>query len=263
MMDGLLERVGGWLVGLSEAMGEQALLVRSAFLWFGRSRLEAKQTVIQVLRIGVESVPLAIGCNLATGMVLALETGSSFKHLFNEPVFTGTIVSYAVVKELGPIMTALTVTGRAGAAIAAELGTMKVTEQIDALYTLGTDPVRYLVIPRVAAFLVILPILTIFGDYAGVMGGSFVAAAKLGVPSSVYWREVFDNLGNKQFFHGLIKTFVFAFFISFICCYRGLSTKGGAEGVGKSTTSAVVISMTAVLVVDYFVTAILVALNIT
>ncbi|MBI4424597.1 MAG: ABC transporter permease, partial [Elusimicrobia bacterium] len=131
------------------------------------------------------------------------------------------------------------------------------------LYTLGTDPVRYLVIPRVIAFLVVLPLLTIFSDFAGVIGGAVVCFLKLGIPVNVYWDEVFDHLDQEQFFHGLIKTFVFAFCIAFISCFKGLNTRGGAEGVGRATTQAVVYSMVAVLVIDYFVTALLVAIGIT
>lgn len=259
----MIERLGGRALATAEGMGQFTLLVRSSFFWFVRSRVEWRQTVTQMLHIGVESLPVSAMTCLFTGMVLSLQTGSSFRNLFNEPIFTGTIVSFAIVKELGPVMTAVVVSGRAGAAIAAELGTMKVTEQIDALYTLGTDPVRYLVIPRVVAFLLVLPVLTIFSDFAGVGGGAFVAYLKLGIPLNVYWDEVFDHLDTEQFFHGLIKTFVFAFCISFICCYKGLHTRGGAEGVGRATTEAVVYSMVAVLVVDYFVTAILVAIGIT
>lgn len=263
MIGRLSKPFGAWALSVARSCGEQALLIRSTFRWMASSRLEFRQMIIQMTRIGVDSLPVSVATNLFTGMVLALQTGSSFKSLFNEPLFTGTIVSFAMVKELGPVMTAVVVSGRAGAAIAAELGTMRVTEQVDALYTLGTDPVRYLVIPRVLAFLLVLPVLTIFSDFAGVLGGCAVAYLKLGIPTKVYWDDVFNHLGNQQFFHGLIKTVVFAFFISFICCYKGLHTRGGAEGVGKSTTSAVVNSMAAVLIVDYFVTAILVALGIT
>ncbi|MFA6029719.1 MAG: ABC transporter permease [Elusimicrobiota bacterium] len=263
MRERLLSAAGETLIGWAESSGRASLLVRSSVLWVLRSRIEWRQALVQMMRIGVESFGVTVMTSLFTGMVLALQTGASFKSLFNEPLFTGTIVSFALVKELGPVMTALVVAGRAGAAIAAELGTMKVTEQVDALYTLGTDPVRYLVIPRVIAFLVVLPILTIFADYSGVIGGCIVANIKLGIPTSVYWHDVFDHLGNQQFFHGLAKTYVFAICISYISCYKGLNTSGGAEGVGKATTSAVVYSMSAVLVVDYFVTAILVAVGIT
>jgi phospholipid/cholesterol/gamma-HCH transport system permease protein len=262
MIRGLLSGTGGLILSAAESAGQGALLVRSSLAWLLRSPVEGRQTAAQMLRIGVESLGVTVMTSFFTGMVLALQTGASFKNLFNEPLFVGTVVSFSLVKELGPVMTALVVAGRAGAAIAAEIGTMKVTEQIDALYTLGTDPVRYLVIPRVLAFLAVLPVLTLFADYSGVLGGCLVAKMKLGIPSSVYWHDVFDYLKNKQFFHGLIKSYAFALCISYICCFKGLHTSGGAEGVGKSTTSAVVYSMTSVLVVDYFVTALLVALGI-
>jgi phospholipid/cholesterol/gamma-HCH transport system permease protein len=168
-----------------------------------------------------------------------------------------------MVMELSPVMTALVVSGRAGAAIAAELGTMKVTEQVDALYTLGTDPVRYLVIPRVLAFIMVLPVLTVISDFSGTFGGWVVANLKLQIPTSVYLSDIFDNMEIRHFMHGFLKTFVFAAVIAFISCFKGITTKGGAEGVGKSTTAAVVISMASVLVMDYFLTAILVALGIT
>ena len=252
-----MERLGTKLVGLAESAGQGALLVQSSVAWLFRSRIEWRQTLIQMLRIGVESFPVTVLTSLFTGMVLALQTGESSKRMLSEPLFIGTIVSFSMVKELGPVMAALVVSGRAGAAIAAELGTMCVTEQTDALYILAVNPVHYL------AFLAVLPVLTIFSDYAGVLGGCLVANLKLGIPTSMYWHDVFDYLQNKQFFHGLIKSYAFAFCISYICCFKGLNTTGGAEGVGKSTTSAVVYSMVAVLSVDYFVTAILVALGIT
>jgi phospholipid/cholesterol/gamma-HCH transport system permease protein len=165
--------------------------------------------------------------------------------------------------ELGPVMTAIVVSGRAGAAIAAELGTMKVTEQIDALYTLGTDPVRYLVIPRLLAFLVVLPLLTVISDFTGIIGGLFVARVKYDIPTVVYWHDIIDNMEIRHFVHGFLKTFVFAFVIAMVSSYKGVTTRGGAEGVGKSTTAAVVASMVLVLVLDYFATALLNAMGIT
>lgn len=254
---------GREIMGAAESVGRFAFLVRSTVAWMLRAPIEWRQVLIQMMRIGVESLPVTTMTTFFTGMVLALQTGASSKHFFNEPLFVGTVVSFAMVMELSPVMTALVVAGRAGAAIAAELGTMKVTEQIDALYTLGTDPVRYLVIPRVAAFILVLPILTIVADFSGTFGGWVVAYAKLGIPTSVYTADIFDNMEIRHFMHGFLKTFVFAGIISFISCFKGVTTSGGAEGVGKSTTAAVVLSMASVLIMDYFVTAILSALGIT
>ena len=255
--------VGEALLDMSEQAGQLAFMVRSAAVWGLRSRIEWRQVLIQMVRIGVESLPVTGMTMFFTGMVLALQTGASSKHFFNEPLFVGTVVSFSIVMELGPVMTSLVVSGRAGAAIAAELGTMKVTDQIDALYTLGTDPIRYLVIPRVLAFVLTLPVLTVFSDFIGVFGGWVVAKYKLGIPTSVYWSDIFNNMEIRHFVHGFTKSFVFATVIAFICCFKGVTTTGGAEGVGKSTTAAVVISMASVLIMDYFVTAILVALGIT
>jgi phospholipid/cholesterol/gamma-HCH transport system permease protein len=262
MIESLFSFVGEETLGAAQAAGEFAFLVRSTGRWLFRSRIEWRQTMIQILRIGAESLPVTAMTTFFTGMVLALQTGASTKHLFNEPLFIGTIVSYSIVLELGPVMTALVVAGRAGAAIAAELGTMKVTEQIDALYTLGTDPVRYLVIPRLVAFIIVLPILGVVSDFTGIAGGLVVAYTKLGIPPTVYWHDIIDNMRLRSFFHGFIKSYVFAAVLAMVCCFKGLTTRGGAEGVGKSTTSAVVVSMVLVLVLDYFISALLVVLGI-
>jgi phospholipid/cholesterol/gamma-HCH transport system permease protein len=263
MMSAPLKYLGQAIIGSAEGAGRFTFLVRSSLSWMVRSPIEWRQVLVQIVRIGIESMPVTIMTTFFTGMVLSLQTGASSKHFFNEPLFVGTVVSFAMVMELSPVMTALVVSGRAGAAIAAELGTMKVTDQIDALYTLGTDPVRYLVIPRVVAFFCILPILTVISDFTGIFGGWVVAYTKLNIPTSVYWADIVNNMEIRHFIHGFTKSFVFAVVIAFICCYKGVTTRGGAEGVGKSTTAAVVMSMSAVLVMDYFVTAVLVALGIT
>jgi phospholipid/cholesterol/gamma-HCH transport system permease protein len=263
VIEAALDGFGGVVLGAAEQTGQFVLLLRSTLQWIVRGRIEWRQTLIQMSRIGVDSLPVTAMTSFFTGMVLALQTGASSKHFFNTPLFVGTVVSFAIVMELGPVMTAIVVAGRAGAAIAAELGTMKVTEQIDALYTLGTDPVRYLIIPRLLAFMIVLPLLTVISDFTGIIGGLFVAQVKYDIPTNVYWHDIIDNMEVRHFTHGFLKTFVFAFIVAMISCYKGVTTRGGAEGVGKSTTSAVVASMTLVLVLDYFATALLNALGIT
>lgn len=263
MIAGIFELGGGKLLEIAEDVGEFSLMVLSTFTWIFKAKIEWRQVLIQMLRIGVNSLPVTAMTTFSTGMVLALQTGASSKNIFNEPLFVGTIVGFSMVMELGPVMTALVVSGRAGAAIAAELGTMKVTDQIDAIYTLGTDPVRYLVIPRVIAFLAVLPLLSVISDFTGIFGGWVVAAFKLQIPTHIYWHDIIDHMVIKEFMHGFLKNFVFALSVSFICCFKGITTTGGAEGVGKSTTAAVVMSMVSVLVLDYFVTAILVAFGVT
>lgn len=254
--------LGTSLSATAASMGGATLMVRSAFFWLFRSKLEFRQTMIQCVRIGVDSLPVTTLTSMFTGMVLALQAGSSTKSLFNEPIYIGAVVGFSLVKELGPVLTAIVLAGRAGAAMAAEIGTMEVTEQIDALSTLGTNPVRYLVIPRYLACMFMLPLLTIFADFSGILGGYFIASFSLGVASTTYWHDVLTFMNISDFMHGFSKSFIFAFMIATVCCHKGLSTTGGAEGVGKTTTSAVVNCMVLVLVLDYFASAVLVAMGI-
>ncbi len=258
----LTEKVGRGVLDLAEMLGAGALMLKSVLFWFFRARLEGKEVVKQAVKIGVDSVTVTALTSFFTGMVLALQMGYSMKNLFNEPMYIGTMVAFSMLKELGPVLTSIVVAGRAGAVVTAEIGTMKVTEQIDALYTLGTNPTRYLLVPRYIAFLVMLPLLTVFADFIGVIGGCIVGYVKLGVPVSVYKSDILTYLTISDFMHGFIKTYFFAFMIATVSCYKGLTTKGGAEGVGKSTTEAVVTSMVLVMVMDYFISAALVAVGI-
>lgn len=258
----ILEEIGHEFLGLAEALGSAALMLKSVVFWFFRSKFELRETAKQAVKIGVDSLTVTVLTSFFTGMVLALQMGQSMKNLFNEPMFIGTMVAFSILKELGPVMTSVVVAGRAGAVVTAEIGTMKVTEQIDALYTLGTNPTRYLLVPRYIAFMITLPLLTVFADFLGIMGGCLVGAMKLGVSPSVYMNDIFTFLEIGDFMHGFIKTFFFAFMIATVSCYKGLNTKGGAEGVGKATTEAVVASMVLVMVMDYFISALLVAVGI-
>lgn len=234
----------------------------SAFVWSFRARIEYSQTLTQCVKIGINSLPVTMLTSCFTGMVLALQTGSTMKNIFNEPLFLGSIVSFALVKELSPVLTAYVIAGRAGAAITAEIGTMEVTDQIDALYTLGTNPIRFLVIPRYIACLIMVPLLTVFADFCGVLGGFFVAALRLDVANQTFYDEIFTYMRVTDFMHGYIKSYLFAFAIATVCCYMGLSTRGGAEGVGKATTAAVVVSMVMILMIDYFASALLITIGI-
>ena len=253
--------VGGFLLNIAEVLGEMVFLVKKTFGSISHPQISKKNVLKQMVEMGVKTLPVTSLTLLFTGMVLALQTGISFIKVFNEPIYVGRVVGVSVIKELGPVLTALVFSGRVGAAIAAELGTMKVTEQIDALYTLGTNPVRYLCVPRFLAALTMLPLLTIYCDFLGLFGGFIVSSLKFGIPYTIYWDEIY-SLQLEEFLHGLIKSGVFALLIVTVSCYTGLKTTGGAEGVGKSTTAAVVHSMVLVLVGDYFVSALLVALGI-
>lgn len=256
-----LAAIGGKTLRLAEVFGEATLLVRKTFGYIFTLTLGGRNLWAQLLEMGARSFPVTSLTLLFTGMVLALQTGFSFIKVFNEPLYIGRILGISIVKELGPVLTAMVFAGRVGAAIAAEIGTMKVTEQIDALYTLGTNPVKYLAVPRFVAALCMLPFLTVYSDFLGIVGGYLVATLKFSIPSTVYLDEIYA-LQLREVFHGLIKSVIFALIIVTVSCYKGLSTKGGAEGVGKSTTQAVVTSMVLILVGDYFISAVLVALRI-
>ncbi|MFH1956937.1 MAG: ABC transporter permease [bacterium] len=251
------KHITGFLENLGEASEIFYKTVKSVFT----KRIEFGNTLDQVIKIGNQSVALVILCGFFTGMVLALQTGETFLGIFNEPIYVGLVVGYAIILELGPVLTAIVVTGRAGAAMTAEIGTMKVTEQIDALYTLGTEPIRYILVPRFLAFMIALPFLTLFSNCAGILGGLVVAMYKLQVPFSKYWEEI-TRMGVEDLMHGLIKSVFFAVIIVWVSCFNGLKTSGGAEGVGKATTSAVVVSMVLIIATDYFLTSLLISIGI-
>ena len=262
MQHRVIRYVGREFLDLAETMGSAALLLKSVVFWFFRSKLETREIAKQSVKIGVNSLTVTALTSFFTGMVLALQSGHSSKNLFNEPLYIGTLVAFSMLKELGPVLTSIVVAGRAGAVVTAEIGTMKVTEQIDALYTLGTNPTRYLLVPRYIAFMITLPLLTVFADFIGITGGCLVGVVKLGIPSTVFMDDIYTYLEVADFMHGFLKTFFFAFMIATVSCYKGLNTRGGAEGVGKATTEAVVTSMVLVMVMDYFISAALVAVGI-
>jgi len=209
--------------------------------------------------IGVGSLTVVLLTGLFTGAVLALQSGLTLDQ-FGARSEVGRLVGASMIKELGPVLTALMVTGRVGSGIAAELGSMVVTEQINALRALGTDPVRKLVVPRVLAGLVMVPALTAVSNGVGMAGAWIIATGQLGVASSVYWNSVWLGLYLEDVWMGLIKPLFLAFAIVTIGCHVGLRTTGGTQGVGRATTKAVVAGSVAVLAVDFFVTNLLIVL---
>jgi phospholipid/cholesterol/gamma-HCH transport system permease protein len=204
----------------------------------------------------VGSLTVVLLTGFFTGAVLALQSGVTLDQFGARPV-VGRLVSASMVKELGPVLTALMLAGRVGSGIAAELGSMVVTDQINALRALGTDPVRKLVVPRVLAGLFMAPVLTIIADFVGMIGGGVVAVTQLQVAWSVYRTSIIDGLYVEDAWMGIIKPFVLGFVIVSIGCHVGLRTKGGTQGVGRATTQAVVAASVAVLTVDFFVTRLL------
>ena len=204
-------------------------------------------------QIGVRSLGVAAVTTLFTGMVLALQTALSLPAL-GVKYYIGSVVSKSLVRELGPVLTALIVGGRIGSGMTAEIGTMKVTEQIDALRSMAADPVKKLVVPKLVATLVMLPALTILGDALGILGGLIVAILHARPDARPLLNDVLATLSLGDVFSGIGKSFFFAYFIAIVGCYNGLNTTGGADGVGRATTNTVVLAAILVLVSDFFLT---------
>lgn len=217
-----------------------------------------RDIIVQLDRIGIGSLTVVVLTGAFTGMVLALQTGTTLDQ-FGARSMVGRLVSASMVRELGPVLTALMVTGRVGSGIAAELGSMVVTEQISALRALGTDPVRKLVVPRVVAGTLMVPVLTIIADGVGMVGAAIISSTQLRVASSVYWNNVVTGLYMADLWMGLIKPFVLGFVLVTIACHVGLRTRGGTQGVGRATTNAVVAASVAILAADFLVTKLLIA----
>lgn len=216
----------------------------------------ARDVMEQFDAIGAGSLTVVLLTGTFTGMVLALNSGFTLDK-FGARSMVGQLVSASMVKELGPVLTALMVCGRVGSGIAAELGSMTVTDQISALRALGTDPVRKLVIPRVIAGTLMVPVLTVIADGVGLVGAWLIAITQLKVPTAPFWNSVVNGLYIEDVWMGLIKPFFLGFVLVSIGCYVGLQTKGGTQGVGRSTTNAVVAGSVVILAVDFLVTKLL------
>ncbi|HET6782090.1 MAG TPA: ABC transporter permease [bacterium] len=250
-----LDRFGRGVLGFLEEAGRVVLLFSSTLRWVLRGVLEWRQTVLQMARIGVESLPIILVTGTFAGMVLAFQTSKQLIAL-GAPGFIGGAVAVSMAREAAPVFTAITVAGRISAGIAAELGTMAVTEQIDALRVMATNPVRFLVVPRVLAGVTMQPLLTIFANVAGLVGGGVIAALA-GVQLETYGGSVQRFLRLYDFMCGLLKAAAFGIIITMIGSYRGLATSGGAEGVGRAATAAVVVSIVLILVTNYFLDVVL------
>ncbi len=209
--------------------------------------------LVQMEQVGVQSVGVAALTTIFTGMVLALQTAYSLPSI-GVKYYIGTVVSKSLVRELGPVLIALIVGGRVGTGMTAEIGTMKVTEQIDALRSMAADPVKKLVAPKLAAALVMFPLLTILGDALGILGGLVIAVLQLKVTAGFYMNDVLSALTLDDIFSGIGKSFFFAYWVAIVGCYNGLAARGGADGVGRATTNTVVVTSVLVLITDFFLT---------
>ncbi|MBD3169568.1 MAG: MlaE family lipid ABC transporter permease subunit [candidate division Zixibacteria bacterium] len=243
---------GGKIIRFFAGIGKVTLLVKSLIFNLPFFIKRRHLVLEQMLFMGVNSLPLVIFTSIFTGAVSAVQAAYQF-HNYVPLRYLGTAVGKAVVIELGPVLTGLVVAGRVGAAIAAELGTMKVTEQIDALETMALDPVEFLVMPRYLAGLIMLPVLTVFADVVAILGGLAVSVWFVGVSSYTFLNGFKSFFEMQDLFAGLFKAGVFGSIIAIIGCYQGFITEGGAEGVGESTTRAVVLSSVLILVSDYMI----------
>ena len=242
-------RMGERFIVLLEYIGGVVTLLIQAVVWAFVPPIKGRRIVQQMALIGWDSLPIVSMIALFIGIVLALQSAYQLQKL-SADIYIASLVSLSVTREIGPVITALVVAGRVGAAIAAELGTMTVTEQVDALETLAVNPIKYLVVPRFVATTLMLPVLTVYADYIGIFGGYLFGVYKLGIGSNLYWRMTFEPLLLKDVFTGLIKSVFFGMIIAIIGCYEGFRVKGGAEGVGRATTLAVVTSFILIIAAD-------------
>ncbi len=224
-----------------------------------------RDVVLQMDRIGVGSLPIVLLTGLFTGMVMALQSSVELSK-FGADIYIGNLVGASMVRELGPVLCSLMVAGRSASGIAAEIGSMRVTEQIDALQSFGTDPIKKLVTPRLVAAIIVVPVLTMLADVVGILGGLIVAVFRIGISADVFLDGVMNTLAEggfvlrvipKDFVSGLLKPLVFGAIIALTAAYYGLNTKGGTEGVGEAATRSVVACSVAILATDYFLTQLL------
>jgi phospholipid/cholesterol/gamma-HCH transport system permease protein len=252
-VNGVVAGIGARALSVTEAFGALAGLTAGTLRAAAERGLPWRECVRALDEIGARSLSIVTLTALFTGLVLSLQTGIGLKR-FAATQYVGTIVSLAIVRELGPVLTALIVGGRVAGGIAAELGSMKVTEQVDAIRVMGADPLRKLVLPRVVACVVSLPMLTLLADVLGLLGGMLIASVQFAVPASYFLQTVLVSVTANDVTSGLSKTVFFGFAIGVIASHEGLRTSGGTVGVGSSTTRAVVFSSVAVLMLNFFLT---------
>ncbi len=250
----MITAIGRYVLNVVRGLGEFFLFVQSFFGWLGRRPFRLRVVLQQMEFIGVKSFGVVSLTAVFTGMVFALQTGYAFR-LFHAESMVGSTVGLALTREIGPVFTALMVVARAGSAMAAEIGTMKVTEQVDAMDVMAINPIHYLVVPRVVAATLMVPCLTCFFAFIGSVGAYFVATQLLQINPAAFMQKLTYYVDTKDLLGGLIKSVLFGFVLALISCYRGYRTEGGAKGVGRSTTEAVVMASVSILVLDYFVTA--------
>lgn len=254
-----LAAIGAVVLAFMEATGRLSIFAGKAIVAVLPPKYHRKAILRQMVEIGFYSLPVVGLTAIFTGAVLALQSYTGFSR-FNAESSIASVVVISITRELGPVLASLMVAGRVGASMAAEIGTMRVTEQIDALVTLSTNPFKYLIAPRVIAGVVCLPLLVIIADIIGVMGGYLVGVHKLGFSPGTYLQSTFDFLQVRDVVSGLVKAAVFGFIIALMGCYHGFHSRGGAQGVGQATTNAVVSASILILCFNYIITELFFAL---
>ncbi|MCC6579413.1 MAG: ABC transporter permease [Phycisphaeraceae bacterium] len=249
-----MEQLGGGVVSALHDFGRFSRFSRASIAWlfrgaghWGRWRL----LLPQLYSIGTKSLPVIMLLGLFIGMVLAVETFDQFA-AFGQETALGAVINISVVTNIGPVLAAVMLAGRVGGAVSAELGTMHVTEQLDALRVMGADPIAYLVVPRVLACVIMIPILTVFSDLMGIFGGYLVTVQGFGVNGQLYWQRSAEFIGNYDILTGLLKSMMFGLAIGLISCYKGFHCKGGAAGVGRAATESFVASFVAIIIANFF-----------
>jgi phospholipid/cholesterol/gamma-HCH transport system permease protein len=249
-----VESVGHRTTRSLEAFGDFFVFVAQTFGWLLRGAFRWKNLRLlfpQMYEVGVRSVPVVCVTGAFIGMVMAIETYAQFKAIGQE-VRLGSVINLSVVKQIGPVLAAVMLAGRVGGALTAELGTMNVTEQLDALRVMGADPIRYLVVPRFLACVMLTPMLTVYSDFLGVLGGWVIAVPFLGVPNDPYWFYSAQGVDTWQVMEGLIKSVFFGGSIGLISCYKGFTCGSGASGVGRACTESFVSSFLAIIILNFF-----------
>lgn len=256
----MISSLGRIVIGTFKSIAEVLRLFADIIFWiiFGpfKGKFSRRESIFyQMVFVGLRSVLIVFFVSFFTGVVLAMQSAYQLEKM-GAVLYVSSLVAISLCRELGPVLTALVVAGRVGSAFAAELGTMKVSEQIEALDTMAINPVRFLAVPRFVALFFMLPCLTVLGDISGIFGGFLVGTGSLNINPDLYMQTTFKYLELKDINTGLIKSFVFAMIIALIGCYEGLNTRGGAEGVGKATTKSVVVSFILIILADCMLTAI-------
>ncbi|RMD83715.1 MAG: ABC transporter permease [Candidatus Dadabacteria bacterium] len=237
--------------------GNFGLMLKDVAYDIAKKGVEANEFFRQIVNIGNRSFAIVFLTNIFTGMVLALQTAYGLER-FGAKLYVGNIVALAITRELGPVLTAIMLCGRVGSGIAAELASMVVTEQVDAIRALGADPIRKLVSPRILAAILVLPLMSVLADFIGIAGGGLVAIYQLDLTPHTYFNSVVNFVTLRDCFDGLVKASFFGFVLVSISCYAGLTAEGGTEGVGHATTKAVVVGSITILISDFFLTRLLI-----